>query len=653
MIQRLVLFTLFVVNLLTATHTHAQDQTEIDSLEHELSISRKQDTTTVNIYNQLGFLYRQVNKPLALSYLDSAVTISKKINYKYGLCNAYNRIGIIYRYASQLEKSIEYYQLSIELAEELNDKKLVANVINNLGNIYKMQGEPIKAAEAFVRALKMREEINDKGGEAAAYSNLANLYLEQLNFSMAIENAQKCVQIYTQIKDSFEMARAYSRLGFINYYKNSFDTAIHYCLIGLDILNKLGDKHETAMLLTNIGNIYAESGQPKKAIPYHKQSLTIQQTENDSIGIYTSYLSLAQTYSFLKQNKLAEQNLEKALNYLENINGIINMSIDGYLVASQIYRAKKDYQKAYNYFELHTKLKDSLLNETNNKAIAELQEKYESDKKDILIEKSNIELTNSKVQLRQRNIIAAVLAVLVLLISITSYLLYNRYKLKKQQELSKEILKQQKIRSKAVIDAEERERVRIAQDLHDGLGQQLSAVKLMANALDQTNDNTDKTEKLSVLKNILDDTIKELRTISHNMMPNVLFKLGLSNAIRDFVDKVSKTGTLKVDLQIVGLENSLDKTTEIILYRVIQELVNNIIKHAQANTLSIQIVNHDSDGLNIVVEDDGIGFDVKDIENFKGIGLKNMKSRIEYIGGTIDFDSTPNRGTTVIIDIPS
>lgn len=630
----------------------AQNQNKIDSLENELFKRSLDDTTKVDIYNSVAFEYRSSAPQKAQKYLDSSIKLSEKLDYKYGLSGAYNRYGLIYKYKYQFDSAIYYYQKSIDIAEDLGDNNLIANVVNNLGNIYRMQADPVNATKAFLKALRLREKDHDVLGAAAAYSNLAYVYTDQKNYQLAIENNRNAIKNFALAKDSFELARSYGMMCYIYYYQDYYDSAIYYSTKALKIFERLGDQAETSVLLNNTGNILTENGKAAESIPYHNKALEIQTAYKDSTGIYTSYLSLAQSYHFLGQHTKAERYGEEALAILDRMGGVINMYIDAYDLIAKIYRATGKHNKAYNAYEQFNILKDSLINENNNRAITEMQEKYESDKKDLQLEKKQLEISNAKIKIRQKNIIAIALVFLLILIIITSYLLYNRFKLRKQQELNKEVIRQQNIRSKAVIEAEEKERTRIAKDLHDGVGQQLSAAKMIATALPQTNDIDEQTERMQVLQKTLDDAIKEVRSVSHDMMPNVLFKLGLASAIREFLNKISVAGILKIDLQILGLESGLDKTTEIILYRVMQELVNNIIKHADANQLSIQVIEHDDNTLNITVEDDGKGFDAGNMEIFNGIGLKNIISRIKYLNGTVEFDSVPGRGTTVIIDVP-
>ena len=202
------------------------------------------------------------------------------------------------------------------------------------------------------------------------------------------------------------------------------------------------------------------------------------------------------------------------------------------------------------------------------------------------------------------------------------------------------------------MEAEEKERQRIAKDLHDGVGQMMSAAKLNLSAIENElpfKDDMQKEALLRIIK-LVDDSCKEVRAVSHNMMPNALLKAGLSSAVREFINQIDQK-VLKVNLHSEGLNERLDSNTETVLYRVIQECVNNVIKHAGATQLDISLI-RDTDGISATVEDNGKGFDTTDSSKNSGLGLKNIQARVEYLKGTVDFDSSPGKGTLVAIHVP-
>jgi two-component system NarL family sensor kinase len=162
--------------------------------------------------------------------------------------------------------------------------------------------------------------------------------------------------------------------------------------------------------------------------------------------------------------------------------------------------------------------------------------------------------------------------------------------------------------------------------------------------------NTDQRLAFEKIIGLVDESCKEVRSVSHNMMPNALLKSSLASAVQDFIDKLDKKA-IEVHLYTEGLNERLDSNVETVLYRVIQECVNNVIKHSGANTLDISVIK-DDDGISATVEDNGKGFDAANKKNFDGIGMKNILTRVEYLKGTVEFDSTPGKGTAVVIHVP-
>jgi signal transduction histidine kinase len=274
-----------------------------------------------------------------------------------------------------------------------------------------------------------------------------------------------------------------------------------------------------------------------------------------------------------------------------------------------------------------------------------METKYQTSKKDKLILEQQFELTKKQYWLYGSIGIG-------LLMLLLGYSYYRRYKQNQEKKLQQEVMKQQDLSTKAVIVAEENERKRIAADLHDGVGQILSAAKMNLSAFENEIPFKDENQKISFEKiiNLVDESCKEIRSVSHQMMPNALLKSGLASAIKEFIDKIDNR-ILKINLHTEGLNERLDSNVETVLYRVIQECVNNVIKHSGANSLDISLIK-DTDGISATIEDNGKGFNTKDKEKFEGIGLKNIRSRTEFLKGTVDFDSSPGNGTLVAIHVP-
>lgn len=207
-----------------------------------------------------------------------------------------------------------------------------------------------------------------------------------------------------------------------------------------------------------------------------------------------------------------------------------------------------------------------------------------------------------------------------------------------------------------MLAAEEAERRRIGADLHDGVGQLLTAAKLNLHALAEElreQPLPGPQHLLAHALDVVDESFREVRNISHNLLPNALIRRGLGQAVRDFIGKVSPGGRPRFLVEISWLEehNRLDPALESVLFRVVQELVQNIVKHARAEEVTVQLLRRPHE-LCLLVADDGVGFDLARLSSEEGIGLKNIESRLVYLGGRVDFDSRPGHGTTVTIEVP-
>jgi two-component system NarL family sensor kinase len=230
---------------------------------------------------------------------------------------------------------------------------------------------------------------------------------------------------------------------------------------------------------------------------------------------------------------------------------------------------------------------------------------------------------------------------------------YRHLQTIQRQRISDLETEKQLTATEAVLKGEEQERTRLAKDLHDGLGGMLSGIKYsmktMKGNLVMTPGNAQAFERSM---DMLDSSIKEMRRVAHNLMPEGLVKFGLDTALKDFCNDINLSGALKVNYQSIGLDQAvIGQTTAITIYRVIQELINNAIKHAAATQAIVQ-VSKTNGGLSVTVEDDGKGFDPSILKNAKGIGWNNIESRIDFMKGKVDIQSAPGDGTSVLIELP-
>lgn len=246
-------------------------------------------------------------------------------------------------------------------------------------------------------------------------------------------------------------------------------------------------------------------------------------------------------------------------------------------------------------------------------------------------------------------IIYIVISTIIFLVFITGLFLFI-FQYRKRQIMHEN--EKQLLAMNYIIQGQEAERSRMAKDLHDGLGGMLSGIKLNLSSM-KGNMIIQETDAQLFTKSItqLDNAIAEMRRVAHNMMPEALLKFGLGEAIQDYCDSINESNTVKMKYTQLGLQQPLEKSTEVILYRIVQELCNNAIKHAASKNIFIQLTIHER-GITLTVEDDGKGFDSTQVSTLKGAGLQNVQSRVDYLKGVLNIESEAGKGTSVNIEIP-
>jgi two-component system NarL family sensor kinase len=549
------------------------------------------------------------------------------------------------------KKTLEYSDKTIELADKLKKSHFKGEALSLQGVVYKNKGEYPTAIKKHLEGRKYKEENKDTMGLAICHNDLGILYKSMKNFPEALKNYRLAYKYSVLAKKQKGVCMTLNNIGTIHSALNNDDSALIYYNKALVTAEEIKYRNGLATTYANLGEAYGKRGEPAKALGYFQKTLQIDIENNDQYGMILSYINVGNAFKELKKYDDALGNFSKA-EQLCTDNDAKPLLKDLYSSMAESYRAQNNFAKAFEFLSKHTVLKDTILNKEVTSQIAEMQTKFDTERKDLEIAKQNAEIESTKLEVERKNIIAWSLGITIVLILLLSYLFYNRYKLKQRSILDAELLKQQELRSKAIIEAEEKERMRIARDLHDGVGQTLSAAKLNLSSLESKLQLTE-IETQSALKNaidLVDDSVKEVRAVSHSMMPNALLKSGLVAAVREFINKLSTIEKLKIDLEITGLSERLEPSTETVLFRVLQEIVSNIIKHAQANKITIQIVKHENE-LTVMIEDNGVGFDTSKMHEFNGIGLKNIISRIEFLQGSVDFDSSIGKGTTVIIEV--
>jgi two-component system NarL family sensor kinase len=583
-------------------------------------------------------------------YAKEAYRLSIENKYKSGEASSLKYMGIYEHYLSNFDKALKMYMEALSIFESLKNKLEIAKTTLSIAIAYNNINDHVNSINYGMRSLKIFEELKDAKGQGKILNLLGISCAKQGEFKRAKIYFLQYNRLSKKGRDTVDIAYSYNNLGGVNRDLRIIDSALYYFKIASQLFKKKNYLPGVALADKNIGSIYYERKDYKNALLYAKKSLETSLITGDKRNTAYSYQEMATCYRALKDTANAYINYKKALTIAIQIKDF-EVKRDVYNILSEMDRHMANYKSAYENLKASFTAHDSLLNAEKTKVVQELTTKYETVTKEKAIRSLQQESTIQKLRLKQGNIFLGIALILLVMGGILWYLFYNQRSLKAKVQLQEEVNKQQDLTARAVLVAEERERRRIAGDLHDGVGQLLSAALMNLNGMFQKLKLTGEMGlQAKQTLSIVNDSYDEMRSISHQMMPNALLKSGLAFAVKEFLDKIDKD-MIKINLETIGLKQRLDEQTETVLYRVIQETVSNVIKHAGANRLDIVLIK-DEEGISITIEDNGKGFDKSKTDLRTGMGMGNILSRVEFLKGTVDIDSTIGKGTLVAIFIP-
>lgn len=527
------------------------------------------------------------------------------------------------------------YQEAIDLLEEnKSNQDLLTQTIfdDEIANLYGLQGNYEKAFELKERTLKAFKEAKIDSLTYKSLTGLSRLFNNKFDYETGHKYIRESLEYATTRVDS---AQAISNLGIYYKHQQMLDSAEYYYQAGLDLYPVNEDLTFFYITYNNLALLEKQRGNKQKALDYYDEAISYAEQMGDektkaAIIVNTSYI-----YYDLKDYARAEKILneqEATIMSKGHVLDKLNFDLIRYNIAEKL---NKD-GDAYSYYKRFRGTKDSVDNLKLNTKIAEFETKYETEKKDKEIALQEISIEKAKNQ--KRYLFFGLFGALWLGLFGTLYFwARNRY----QKRLSEEMMRNVTISS--MIQGQEKERMRIAQDLHDSLGGLLTTIKMHFERLHIKIEEWANIEGTENMEQLIEKASSEVRRISHNMAPRTLNLSGLEAAIGDLATEINAAGEMNVSFEWHGKE--IPEQDQIMVYRIVQETCNNAMKHSKATNLLIQM-NVFEDGYNILIEDDGQGFGG---DEKQGMGLKNIKSRATIIQAEVEIDSTPGQGTSITV----
>ncbi|MEW7291927.1 tetratricopeptide repeat-containing sensor histidine kinase [Aquimarina sp. 2304DJ70-9] len=582
----------------------------------------------------------------ALQHARKMLKYSLKSKNSVYLVSSYVKLATAYEDLAKSDSAIVFYDKALDISRTVESDTLFAFSVIGMSQLNSIRGDQERMVNLIFEALQKVENNTDQKHKHKLYYKLSEIHRELGDFDEAEQYLKIIVE---EAKSNDLLAAAYNSLGLLQYSNKNYEAGKANLLRSLDLYRKEKDNYNICSMLINLGALHYQLKEYEKAKEYFIEARNATKT--------SGYLNL---YSMVLTNLSVifhkEKDYEKELIYLKESEALAEKT-GNYQTLSTVannmmfaYALQSDMKNVRRYIRKYRNAIDSLYKIEQNKKIFEIEAKYETSKKEI-------EIARQKEVVLVQRLYIIVAVVLVVLLCVILFLYKQRLKSQKllfshQEELNEEKIsnlldthKLQKIR--AYLDGQNKERERVSKDLHDGIGGNLAAIRIRLEQM--------KSGSPSELKQIItnvDQTYDEIRSISHDLMPKNIHHLYFTDLVKEFIEfSAHKDVELKYYIHPEKELNEIPESLQLTIYRITQELITNINKHANATEISINMMIYEkSNRVNMIIEDNGRGFDIK--KSNYGVGLKSIKQRISNNNGSIKIDSNFDTGTVVCVELP-
>lgn len=565
----------------------------------------KNDSLKSIVYNSLANAYEYKGLlDSALLFHKKALYIRLKLTNNLAIADTYNNIGIVYDQKGNFENALRYYFKALSLYDKYKEKTKSAMALTNIGVVYKEQKEYKKAFTYYKKANEIYQILKDDFGSAVTYGNMGSVLIDLSEYKKAIFYSDKAKNIYSQIKYERYIPYTISNIGIAQDSLKNFNVAEKNYSTAIALHKKYGNTYE----VVNMYNILTKC-------------LIKQKKYNQALEIATESKPFLEQANSIKLNSLHYNNLASLFSGLEN------------------------FEKAFYYSQKFIETKDSLFKNEKTKAVFELEAKYENEKKEKLLIKKEIETKNKSTAI-------TILIILVSCIILVSALLYRQQRIKNKQIIKENQLKEALLEIKNQNKLQE-QRIIIARDLHDNIGAQLTFIISSIDNLKYFDLAKNQIlSKYDQISGFTKNTITELRDTIWAMNKNEINWEDLEIRINNFINQ-AQIATKGITFKIENNSNTdsnlkFSSLQGMNLYRIIQETINNAIKHANCSVITLQI-DWRKPIFKLAIKDNGIGYNQE--VNLEGNGINNIKKRAEEIEGVLTIFSKKNEGTKILVEL--
>ncbi len=654
-----------------------------------------EDTVRVQALLNLASKIRRSDPSAGISYSYRALQLSDRIGYKTGMMDACYRISVIHKQTGNIDSSEHYAGKLMLLAREAKDEGRLGDGYFQMAGILNSRGETASAMDNYYLAVAQYQIAGDTRGLVACYNGMGSIHRIRTAYDSSILYYTRALRISTENgfetaipppminlgkvyglnreyekaeeftlrgieltrKDSnlYLMAIAYANLGVIKQDQHQYDSALHYYGTALDLNLRIDNLYGINNAYNNIGSLYFDIGQPQNALQNFERAYAEFRRIDYVSGMITALINRAVIHADLREYEAALALYDTCV-LLASGSEDLGKLREVYRGIYQTYEKSGNYRKAFESLYRFHALHDSIFSLEKEELIQDYSARYEHEKlrATILEQDNQILLTNLKVRKRtnQRNIY--LFTGMGLLMAAAFLLVFFRHKARKDRIIADQKILQLEeekklLAARAIVEGQENERKRIAKELHDGLGVLLSAARMQFTSIRDTSPGN--SEVIDRAARLLEQAAGDVRKISHNMMPGLLTRYGFFEAVEDLFERLDESEQMHMKCEITGETGRMPENTEIMLYRIIQELVNNTLKHAEAKHIALSLATGPGK-LTMNYRDDGKGFDLEEQRRSRSIGLTSIESRVNFLNGSLSVDTAPGRGTFYSMTIP-
>lgn len=608
-------------------------QHKVDSLLHILP--KAKDQKRIEVLTLLCYELAYVNADSARDFgLQAADLITDKSSVLYA--EVLHNLAITHQVQSNYAEALRYDEQALQVYQSVNDSLRVANTINNMGLIYDEQGRYKEAIDYYRKAYEIYKERNDNDKIAVVALNLGVVYKGIGDFENSILNYTSALAMFSRLKHAYGIGVCHVNMGSVFLSLPQYDSALKHSLLAEKMFHDLTYKRFEAVAIGNAGIAYGKLNQQKKGIAYLEQAIALHEANSTRKELSFCYLKLAELYVEYKQYNQALSYALKALAGSLDA-GVLQQVADTHKLLAALYTRQGNYRSALASQQAYAQVHDSLFQLEKLKHVREFQIQYETERKERELAEANVKITLQELKVQERNNQLILATAVVIFIAIGGLIVYRNQHMKQQGLQLKAELAEAR-----TINAIQDERLRISQELHDNIGSQLTFVNASIETLEKSgNDN-----RFSDIKKLTTSAIHELRKTVWLINKQSATVDEFVIKLREYIPasstppvKVSTSGNMQIEIQ-ANMANHV--------FRIVQEAVNNAIKHAQATQIQVLLTVSEK-AFKVEIIDNGIGFDPT--ATTSGFGLRNIEKRIKMIYGTISIQSKPSE-TVLTLSIP-